>query len=62
MDWTAVGTFVAGLFGGYTIKSVIDNRSNKIGGRQQATASNDSVAQSGNVAGGHIAGRDVKTR
>lgn len=62
MDWTAVGTFVAGLLGGYTIKSVIDNRSNKIGGRQQAFASNDSVAQSGNVAGGDIAGRDTKAK
>lgn len=62
MDWTAVGTFVAGLLGGYTIKAVIDNRSNKIAGRQSATASNGSVAQSGNVAGGSISGRDVNTK
>lgn len=58
MDWVAVGTFVAGLVGGYTIKSVMTIRSNKSHGN--AKASGKSVAQSGNVAGGHIAGRDVK--
>lgn len=61
MDWVAVGTFVAGLLGGYTIKTVVDSRSNKISGRPSAQASGGSVAQSGNVAGGHLAGGDIKT-
>lgn len=58
MDWAAVATFVIGLVGGYTIKAVFDIRSNKNTG--DARAKGSSVAQSGNVAGGHIAGRDVK--
>ncbi|WP_150295564.1 hypothetical protein [Sphingobium estronivorans] len=58
MDWVAVGSFVAGLIGGYTIKAVMTIRSNKSSGK--AEASGASVAQSGNVAGGHVAGRDVK--
>jgi hypothetical protein len=60
MDWTAVATFVAGLAGGYTIKSVVDSRSNKISGRPNAEATGNSVAQSGNVAGGHLAGGNIK--
>jgi len=58
MDWVAVGSFIAGLAGGYTIKAAITVRSNKSTG--SASASGASVAQSGNVAGGHVAGRDVK--
>ncbi|RYF42784.1 MAG: hypothetical protein EOO38_19390 [Cytophagaceae bacterium] len=58
MNWIAVGTFIAGLIGGYTIKAVLNIRSNKSHG--DAKARGRSVAQSGNVAGGHIAGRDVK--
>jgi len=58
MDWLAIGSFVAGLASGYTIKAVMTVRSNRSKG--DARASNHSVAQSGNVAGGHVAGRDVK--
>lgn len=58
MDWLAVGTFIVGLMGGYTIKAVMNVRSNKSSGA--ARASGSSVAQSGNVAGGNIAGGDVK--
>jgi len=58
VDWLAVGTFVGGLVGGYTIKAVLNIRSNKSHG--DARARGRSVAQSGNVAGGHVAGRDIK--
>lgn len=58
MNWVAVATFIAGLLGGYTIKAVLNIRSNRSHG--SARARGKSVAQSGNVAGGHIAGRDVK--
>lgn len=58
MDWVAIGSFAAGLVGGYTIKAVLNIRYNK--NRIDAQAVGSSVAQSGNVAGGHLAGRDVK--
>jgi len=58
MDWLALGTFIAGFFGGYSVKAVLNLRSNRSSG--SAEASDSSVAQSGNVAGGNIAGRDVK--
>jgi hypothetical protein len=60
MDWVAVGSFVAGLIAGYTIKIVVDVRANKSAGRSRAKALDGSVAQSGNVAGGHIAGGNIK--
>lgn len=60
MDWVAVGSFVAGLIGGYAIKAVVDIRSGKSAGRAKATATDNSIAQSGNVAGGHIAGGSIK--
>lgn len=58
MDWVALGSFFAGLLGGYTIKAVMTIRTDKSSGN--AKASGKSVAQSGNVAGGHIAGQDIK--
>jgi hypothetical protein len=61
MDWLAVGTFVAGLIGGYTIKIAVDIKTNNSGGRAEANATGSSVAQSGNVAGGHIAGGNITT-
>jgi hypothetical protein len=62
MDWiVAVAIFVAGLFSGYTIKVGLDIRSEKSVRNPTASASDGSVAQSGNVAGGHIAGGDIHT-
>jgi hypothetical protein len=61
MDWVAVGSFFAGLIAGYTVKVVVDVRANKSVGQAHAEASEGSVAQSGNVAGGHIAGGNIKT-
>jgi hypothetical protein len=60
MDWVAVGSFVAGLFAGYTVKVAIDIRANRSRIRAIARATDGSVAQSGNVAGGHIAGGNIK--
>jgi hypothetical protein len=60
MNWVAVGSFFAGLVGGYTVKIVVDIRANKSVGQAYAEASDESVAQSGNVAGGHIAGGNIK--
>jgi hypothetical protein len=60
MDWVAIGSLLAGLAGGYTIKAAVDVRANKSTGRARAVATGKSVAQSGNVAGGHIAGGNIK--
>lgn len=56
-----IGIFIAGLIGGYAIKFVIDIRMNKSSGSSKATATDGSVSQSGNTAGGHIAGGNIKT-
>jgi hypothetical protein len=62
MDWIiAVAIYVAGFFSGYTIKVGLDIRSKRSVQSPTASASDRSVAQSGNVAGGHIAGGDVRT-
>ena len=47
--------FLAGIASGYALKFVVDVRGSS------ARAKNNSVAQSGNKAGGHIAGGDVNT-
>jgi hypothetical protein len=60
MDWVAVGAFVAGLIGGYTIKIAVDIRASRTSVNAAACATDGSVAQSGNVAGGHIAGGNIK--
>jgi hypothetical protein len=60
MNWVAVGSFVAGLFAGYTIKVAIDIRASSSRNKAAARATDSSVAQSGNVAGGHIAGGNIQ--
>lgn len=62
MEWAVgIGSFIAGLFSGVTLKTVIDVRSKKSVSSPTAVAKDGSVAQSGNVAGGHIAGGNVTT-
>lgn len=63
MEWAiGVGSFIAGLASGFSLKVAIDVRSKKNVSTPTAQATGGSVAQSGNVAGGHIAGGDVTTR
>lgn len=60
MEWAiSVGIFLAGLLSGYTIKVVVDLRVNTGNRALRSDAHDRSVAQTGNKAGGHIAGRDV---
>lgn len=62
MEWAiAVAIFVAGLLSGYTIKVALDIRTKKSIQSPSASAKDNSVAQSGNVAGGHIAGGNIHT-
>jgi len=62
MEWIiAAAIFVAGLFSGYAIKVGLDVRSKKSVRSPIASAKDRSVAQSGNVAGGHIAGGNIHT-
>jgi hypothetical protein len=62
MEWAiGIGIFLAGLVSGYTLKVAIDVRVTKKVSTPTAQASGGSVAQSGNVAGGHIAGGNVTT-
>jgi hypothetical protein len=62
MEWAiGVGSFLAGLVSGYSLKFVIDVRTKKIVSSPTALATDSSVAQSGNVAGGHIAGGNITT-
>lgn len=62
MEWAVgIGSFIAGLFSGVTLKIAIDVRSKKNVSTPTAVAEDSSVAQSGNVAGGHIAGGNVTT-
>jgi hypothetical protein len=62
MEWMiGVGSFLAGLVSGFSLKMVIDVRSKNVS-TPTAQAMDGSVAQSGNVAGGHIAAGDITTR
>jgi hypothetical protein len=62
MEWAiGIGSFIAGLFSGVTLKVAIDIRTKKNVSTPTAVAKDNSVAQSGNVAGGHIAAGDVTT-
>lgn len=62
MEWAiGIGSFIAGLFSGVTLKVAIDIRTKKNVSTPTAVAKGSSVAQSGNVAGGHIAGGNVTT-
>jgi hypothetical protein len=62
MEWAiAIGSFVAGLVSGFTLKIAVDVRSKKNVSTPTAMAKDASVAQSGNVAGGHIAGGNITT-
>ncbi|MDB5600835.1 MAG: hypothetical protein JWN71_2879 [Xanthobacteraceae bacterium] len=61
MDWVAIGTFVAGLLAGYTIRVAIEIRTSKKSINSTVRATHGSVVQSGNTAGGHIAGGNIKT-
>lgn len=62
MEWAiGVGIFLAGLVSGYSLKVAIDVRVTKKVSTPTAQATDGSVAQSGNVAGGHIAGGNVTT-
>ncbi len=63
MDWwgyTAVG-YALGAASGWSVKVALDYRSRKNVNTGTATARDHSIAQSGNTAGGHIAGGDVNT-
>jgi hypothetical protein len=63
MEWAVgIGSFVAGLVSGFTLKVAIDVRSKKNVNAPTATAKDASVAQSGNVAGGHIAGGNITAK
>lgn len=63
MDWgSAVGGFVAGLVGGYTLKIAVDSRRTTKIDRSVRDDSQGGVTQTGNFAGGDIAGRDVNKR
>lgn len=62
MEWAiGIGIFLAGLVSGYSLKVAIDVRVKKNVSTPTAQATDGSVAQSGNVAGGHIAGGNVTT-
>jgi hypothetical protein len=62
MEWAfGIGIFLAGLVSGYSLKVAIDVRVTKKVSTPTAQAKDGSVAQSGNVAGGHIAGGNVTT-
>lgn len=63
MEWlVGIGSFIAGLFSGVMLKIAIDVRTKKSVSTPNSIAKDSSVAQSGNVAGGHIAGGNVTTR
>ncbi len=63
MEWAiGIGSFIAGLVSGFSLKVAIDVRTKKNVSTPTALAKDNSVAQSGNVAGGHIAGGNVTTR
>jgi hypothetical protein len=63
MEWAiGIGSFIAGLVSGFSLKVAIDVRTKKNVSMPTAVAKDSSVAQSGNVAGGHIAGGNVTTR
>lgn len=60
MEWAVgIGSFIAGLVSGFSLKFAIDVRTRKRVSSPTAIATEKSVAQSGNVAGGHIAGGNV---
>lgn len=59
--YIAVG-YAFGAASGWSVKVALDYRSRKNVSSGTATARDHSVAQSGNIAGGHIAGGDVNTR
>lgn len=62
MEWAiGIGSFIAGLATGFSLKVAIDVRSKKNISAPTADAKRGSVAQSGNTAGGHIAGGNVTT-
>lgn len=62
MEWAiGIGIFLAGLVSGYSLKVAIDVRLTKKVSTPTAQAKDGSVSQSGNVAGGHIAGGNVTT-
>ena len=62
MEWiVSAAIFVAGFVSGYTIKVAVDVRTKKSVQSPVSTATDHSVAQTGNVAGGHIAGGDIHT-
>ena len=63
MEWiVAAAIFAAGVLSGYTIKVVIDVRSKNRNSNNKASSRENSVTQSGNKAGGHIAVGDITTR
>jgi len=63
MDWgSAVGGFLAGLAGGYTLKVFVDARRNTRITDSQNKDSQGHITQQGNVAGGDFAGRDINKR
>ena len=64
MEWwgyIAIG-YALGVASGWSVKVVLDYRSRKNVNSGTATARDHSVAQSGNTAGGHIAGGGINTR
>lgn len=62
MEWAiGVGSFIAGLVSGFSLKFAIDVRSKKSVSTPTAKAKDGSVAQSGNTAGGHIAAGNITT-
>lgn len=62
MDWaSAIGGFITGLVSGYTIKLAIDIRRSSRRSTGSIENSPGSVVQSGNVAGGHIAGGSIRS-
>ena len=63
MDWPSViGGFIAGLFGGFALKIAIDARRNTSIRRSKRNDSQGTVSQTGNFAGGDLAGRDINKR
>jgi len=63
MVWIiGIVSYVAGVLSGYAIKLSVDVRTRKSVRSPVATAEDGSIAQSGNVAGGHIAGGNIHTK
>jgi hypothetical protein len=53
--------YILGVTSGYAIKFGLDLRTQKNVNGSRAIAKGNSVAQSGNIAGGHIAAGDVNS-